>query len=209
MRAILEKRELTLRQRFESIYEKMSATRELLQRVEIELDQELPPEQVTRLRQRDRLRVGGCLQNAAQLSHETLGVAEGFEGIVTELENNRIDTEELTTRLGKNIASPLRVIAEEMLPDLQSSLKLLERSFVEGNPQMELRKQSIVQSDAILATMKQVLDRMLELESYNELVALLRSIVAEHEELQEQTKKERRQKLRDILREMTSSKDEA
>lgn len=199
LRAILEKRELTLRQRFEAIYEKMVATRELLQRVEVELAEDVEPEQAERLRQRDRLRVGGCLQNAAQLSHETLGVAEGFEGIVTELENNRIDTEELTMRLGKNIATPLRGIAEEMLPELQSSLKLLENSFADGKPQLSLQKQSIVQSDAILATMKQVLDRMLELESYNELVALLRSIVADQKELQDQTKQERRQKLRDIL----------
>ena len=199
LRAILEKRELTLRQRFESIYEKMVATRELLQRVEFELTEGVKPEETARTRQRDRLRVGGCLQNSAQLSHETLGVAEGFDGIVIELENNRIDTEELTVRLGKNIAAPLRVIAEEMLPDLQSSLKLLESSFADGQPQVALHTQSIVQSDAILARMKQVLDRMLELESYNELVALLRSIVDEQQELQDLTKKERRRKLRDIL----------
>ena len=199
LREILEKRELTLRQRFESIYEKMIATRELLQRVEIDLDENLEPEQIQRARQRDRLRVGGGLQNVAQLSHETLGVAEGFEGIVTELENNRIDTEELTSRLGNNIASPLRAIAEEMLPDLQSSLKLLEASFVDEKPSASLRKKAIVQSDAVIEAMKQVLDRMLELESYNELVALLRTIVAEQKELQKETKQQRRQKLRDIL----------
>ena len=199
LRALLEKRELTLRQRFEAIYEKMVASHELLQRIELEFSNQLDEEEARRLKQRDSLRVGGCLQNAAQLSYETLGVAEGFEGIIAELVNNRIDTEELKRRLGSNIAAPLRTIADEMLPDLQSSLKLLERAYDDSTPLESLHRQSVMQSDVIVATMKQVLDRMLELESYNELVALLRSIVSEQAELQEKTKQERRDRLRNIL----------
>ena len=40
---------------------------------------------------------------------------------------------------------------------------------------------------------------MLELESYNELVELLRDIVSEHQDLRDQTKAERRAKLRGLL----------
>ncbi|MCH8839563.1 MAG: hypothetical protein IH831_02580 [Planctomycetes bacterium] len=104
LRALLEKRELSLRQRFESIYEKMVGTRELLSRIEVEPDATAngsngaaaeDSNEVQRRRHRDSLRIGGCLQNAIQLSYETVGVAEGFEEIVAELVNNRVVTEEL------------------------------------------------------------------------------------------------------------------
>jgi len=42
---------------------------------------------------------------------------------------------------------------------------------------------------------------MLELESYNELVELLRGIVAEQKQLEEKTKQQRREKLRRLLEE--------
>jgi hypothetical protein len=49
--------------------------------------------------------------------------------------------------------------------------------------------------------MKRVLDRMLELESYNELVDLLRGIVTEQEALREETLRLQREKLRELLEE--------
>jgi len=55
------------------------------------------------------------------------------------------------------------------------------------------------QADLVLEAMKQVLDRMLELESYNELVELLRGIAADQQQIQEETKQMRREKLRSLL----------
>ncbi len=203
LRSLLEKRELTLRQRFESIFEKMVATRELLDRIEIGKYDSMLQAEAVRAIQRDRLRVGGCGQNAAQLSHETLSVAEGFEGIVTELVNNRIDTEELKQRLAVNIAEPLREISEDLLPSFEETTKLLETTYVDkpevNSGQQELYQRAVLESDEIVDSMKRVLDRMLELESYNELVALLRSIVGEQKQLHDQTKEKRRAKLLDIL----------
>jgi hypothetical protein len=47
--------------------------------------------------------------------------------------------------------------------------------------------------------MKAVLDRMLELEEYNELVELLRGIVKDQELLKERTQQEQRKKLKGLL----------
>ncbi|MCH8839564.1 MAG: hypothetical protein IH831_02585 [Planctomycetes bacterium] len=86
-----------------------------------------------------------------------------------------------------------------MLPELETRLQQLEKAFDESvEPDASLQKAKI-QSDIVVEAMKQVLDRMLELESYNELVELLRVIVAEQKQLGEQTKQERREKLRKIL----------
>ncbi len=199
LRALLEKRELSLRQRFEAIYEKMVGTRELLDRIETGAPTEVEEAERLRRRQRDHLRIGGCRQNATQLSYETLGVAEGFDEIVAELVNNRVDTEELKTRLEQGISEPLRQIGGELLPVLETRLQQLLQGFDESVEVDTRLQQAKVQADVVVEAMKQVLDRMLELESYNELVELLRGIVAEQKQLHEQTIQERREKLRSIL----------
>ena len=57
----------------------------------------------------------------------------------------------------------------------------------------------LVEDDTILVEMRKVRDQMLELESFNEAVDLLREILAEQRRITEQTKHERRQKMRRLL----------
>ena len=151
------------------------------------------------MRERDRLRIGGALQNVTQIAYETLGVSEGFEDIVEELINNRVVTEELKRRLIKGIAEPLREIGEKMLPTLEEKIQALQTAFTNQQSLEQAHRLTVVQGEAILEAMQQVMNRMLELESYNELVELLRGIVSEHGQLQEQTRAERRKKLRSLL----------
>jgi hypothetical protein len=47
--------------------------------------------------------------------------------------------------------------------------------------------------------MRQVLDRMLELETYNEVVALLRGIITDQEEVNRRTKERQKDRLRDLF----------
>ena len=190
LRALLEKKELALRQRFEAIHEKMTGTRELLDRIEKDTD---------RSQERDRLRLSGTLQNVVQLSYETLGVADGFEAIVGELINNRVDSEELTRRLQEGIADPLREIGSDLMPQLEKQLQELQAVVADKKPFQNPLAVAQAQGDQVLDAMKQVLDRMLELESYNELVELLRGIVADQQKVQQETKQKRRAKLRSLL----------
>lgn len=202
LRALLEKKELALRQRFESIYEKMTGTRELLDRIDAKPNDNNNPEDDSnqeRLRERDRLRVSGALQNVVQLSHETLGVADGIEDIVGELVNNRVDSEELTERLQQGIANPLREIGAQLMPRLEAEMQALQTAMRDQQSPREPLSVSKVRGDEVLDAMKRVLDRMLELESYNELVELLRGIIADQQQLQEETKQQRRAKLRSLL----------
>jgi hypothetical protein len=201
LRALLEKKELALRQRFESIFEKMTATRELLDRIDQQTTKpESPTEaEAKRLQERDRLRISGALQNVIQFSYETLGVADGFEDIVGELVNNRVDSEELVERLQVGIAAPLREIGSELMPQLENQLQQLEATAGKQAALQTPLAQARAQGDVVLDAMQQVLDRMLELESYNELVELLRGIVADQQKVQEQTKQKRHEKLRSLL----------
>ncbi len=203
LRALLEKRELGLRQRFEAIYEKMLDTRELLARIaeESQVEPAEPPtaEIVTQQQERYKLRLSSVQQSVVQLSYETLGVAESFEEIVIELENNRIDTKELTERLQAGIADPLRTVSTEEMPALGNqvqAISALESHLASTRADMTT---ALVHADDISSQLKAVLDRMLELESYNELVDLLRGILDEQKQLTEETRARRREKLRSLL----------
>ena len=206
LRAILEKRELGLRQRFESTHERMIGIRELLDRIGVDRPQDAAAadrqaEVGDVGTERDRLRVAGALQAVTQLAQETEGIALGFERIVAELVNNRVDTEELKQRLEVGIAAPLRVISAELMPAAEASYQALEKTIADGGNADLLLRTARGRSDEVLRIMRQVLNRMLELESYNELVALLREIIQEQQDLTERTRQFQAEKLRSLLEE--------
>ncbi len=136
------------------------------------------------------------------MAFETSGVADGFDDILAELVNNRVDTQELHERLEQGIAAPLHEIGGKLLPNLEERLAAAQTALEAKTagaeqPLAAARSQAAEISEA----MKRVLDRMLELESYNELVELLRGIVGDHSQLKERTQEEQKEKLKSLLEE--------
>jgi hypothetical protein len=221
LRAILESRELVLRQRFETIIADVTETRDSILRVRFETPEEAAAETdendgsepgdterapsdsgetaEERLAGLNALRVQRALQNSRKSAHETRATADSFDDIRLQLVNNRIDTEELNQRLEEGIADPLRNVSDEMFPELERRLQRLLETLADDEAGTENRRAAIEQSNLVLARLKLVLDRMLELENFNEVIELLRSIIREQEQLREQTEKRHKQQLRDLL----------
>jgi len=145
------------------------------------------------------LRVQRAVQNSRKNAQETLGVAESIDDIRKQLVHNRIDTEELKLRLESGIARPLHRIAEEMFPELQQRLDRLQEAL--GDPQRGpgLRDHAQRQAGDILLAMQQVLERMIELEDFNEAVEMLRTIIKLQDNLHQQTKQRHKQRIRDLI----------
>jgi len=161
----------------------------------------LPADSPQRAASLRNLRVERAMQNARKNAHETLGIAESFEDIRLQLINNRIDTEELLDRLQNGIAQPMLRIAGQQFPELERRLEGLRAALDDIKLAERRREQVGAQLDAILVAMKQVLQRMLELENFNEAVELLRDIIRQQEHLDQQTKQRHKQRLRDLLKE--------
>lgn len=225
LRAMLEARELVLRQRFEVIIQEVTETRDLLLRIDFgtpdaegktaeapdpgriedgsepgdepgDEPEQFSPERQSALRV---LRVQRALTNASKNAHETQGVADAFDDIRLQLVNNRIDTEELIRRLEEGIANPLHRIAQEMFPVLQLRLEQLQEKLDDEGLGPEQRDLARRQADAILLEMRKVLDRMIELEDFNQAVELLRTIIKLQEALGDQTKQRHKQRIRELL----------
>ena len=224
LRAMLEARELVLRQRFEAIIEEMTETRNLLLRMDFtepaaKKDDKKAAEKkaagaepgdapaaVEPLSPEERLvrqteRVLQALQNCRKNAQETAGVTESIEDIRQQLTNNRIDTEELRSRLGAGIAEPLHHIDDDMFPELERRLERLQAAAGDLKLGPDRRDAARRQADDVLLAMRSVLSRMVELEDFNELVERLRTIVQLQEQIEKQTKERQKQQRRDLLEE--------
>ena len=196
LRTMLESRELVLRQRFERIIEEVTETRDSL----AQIDFDTPAAGEKKVPATRTLRVERALQNSRKNARETLGVAEAFADVREELINNRIDTEELKIRLQEGIADPLRRIAEKMFPELDRRLDrlLLSKTLADPGAGRQSRDHAAAQVDGILLAMQNVLNRMLELEDFNEAVELLRAIIEAQGTLSEQIEQRKEQEGRKL-----------
>jgi hypothetical protein len=128
-----------------------------------------------------------CGDAASRAAGETGEIAEAFRFIRLELANNGLLTAEGDTRLEGQIAVPLSELAETELPTLARGCREGERSVALG------------QADAALARMRELLARMLESESYHELVERLRGVIKLQESIRSDTLQEQKRRGREAL----------
>ncbi len=208
LRSILEARELMLRRRFETIIAEFTDTRNLLAALQLsnasakpledaapEAAAELPPEPTLPA----SVPVARVTQNVERSAHETREVSDAFQGIREEMVNNRVDTEELRIRLKEGIADPLAKLVDVRFAALQAELGQLADQLSDADAAAATRTRAVGDMDAILVEMRQVLDKMLELETFNEVLDILREIIAEQEQVTTETKDQQKSKVRDLL----------
>ena len=220
--ALLEARELGLRKRLEQVIDESRETRDSLARVETRplgpataedpTGEETDDDVVERVAsgqdvtQQDRaralrlLRVQRAKQQVDRSAAEVLGIAMSFEDIRLELINNRVDSAERQNRIERDIASPLRRLAEQEITQLSERLKRLEQQL--ANPQQAevLKRAAIEELDQVILALERVLEKMLDLETFSELIDLVNSLIRDQEALLEQTKKERKKRALELLK---------
>jgi hypothetical protein len=220
--ALLEARELGLRRRFEQIISDFRETRDSLSRVQFRAadlpggvgetrDAELetndgreteddPARLAARARALRLLRVQRAAQQSQRASQEVIGVALSFDDVREELINNRVDSADRQRRLKFDISEPLKGIGNKMFPDLVSSLNDLEQRIDNVDEGAAFVSIAVRRADELLVAMERVLQKMLDLESYNELVDLVRSMIREQDVLIEETKKQQKKRALDLLK---------
>jgi len=150
-----------------------------------------------RLRRLQALRVQSAIQLARKQANELEGLASAFRSIREELINNRVDTPERESRLEQKIAVPLDVVAKQMCPQLDRRLVDLE-ALLTTPEEIGASETALTQAEDTLLEMERILQQMLDLETYNELVELLRTLIEEEEKLTEETKRQRKKQLLDL-----------
>jgi hypothetical protein len=154
------------------------------------------------------LRAQRALLQSQKSAQESLGVADSFADIRAELENNRVDTEDRKERLQVKIADPLRATVSEQFPVWDKQLEqiiaqLSNRGAADPSVEdAELVKQTeltLQQADKILLAFDAILQNMLDIESYNELLDIVRGLIEDQERLMNETKKQQKKQVLDLL----------
>jgi len=227
--AMLESREIGLRRRFEQIIDEMTQARDFLKRVESPVDgrgsepgdtpagggepddEKMDEEKAAQRSQSLRLlSTQQALQQTRKSAQELLGVAASFHDIREELINNRVDTEDRKTRLKELIADPMQLVGEVMFPELERRADRLEKVLLEDLNAKRYDVESggeeatgaVQQADDILAEMQEILQQMLHLETYNELLDIVRQIAKDQEGLIDDTTEEEKKGKKNLLRDL-------
>lgn len=174
LQAMLEARETLLRRRFETVLADLAQARERLATA-------TAPEPA------DCRRLGDA---AARAAGETADIAAAFRLVQLEFANNRLLTPEIDARLIGQIAEPLAAVAAGELADLE------RRGRAAGAADAPAL---VAAADRALERLRAVLDRMLELESFNEVLERLRGVIGAQEELRRETLERQKRRGREAL----------
>ena len=178
--AMLEAREIILRRRYESCVADLTQARDGFASPVRDGAVDGGP---------DPAEAAGRLGDAtARAAGETAELAEAFRGIRLEFDNNQLITPELETRLIAQIADPLAELAARDLPALAAACRA-------GASRQDL----VRRADEVLARMRAVLDKMMELESFNEVVELLRGMIRTQEQIRAETLEQQKRRAREAL----------
>jgi hypothetical protein len=208
--ALLEARELDLRRRFEQMITEMIDMRDSLVRVQKPIGSGNDPGDIAVNEPGDEepsidwkrlatLLVQRAGQHCERAIEEVRGVALSFDDISEELTNNRIDSQERKQRLEQDISTPLKHVADTMLPELGRSLDALEAAVAKDDYASQAERATL-QADDVVQELEKVLEKMLDLETYNELLEIVRSLIDEQDSLSERTKKLQKQQALELLK---------
>jgi hypothetical protein len=182
--AMLEAREIILRRRFESTVADLVQSRDRLATPGANAASAADPDRDSG----EGDDVARLLEASTRAAGETGELAAAFRLIRDELANNALLSPELENRLVSQIADPLARIAAADLPGVAAACR-----------RRAPREEIVRATDAVLARMRAVLDRMMELESFNEVVDLLRGLIRTQEEIRAETLRRQKQRAREAL----------
>ena len=207
LRAELESREKILRRRMETIFSEAQRMEDSLARLDsgpADTDSLSGDSAIDRRDSIRMVRIESALESADRMRHETENVALEFERILTELRNNRVAfLNELEQRIGGRIIDPLQRIALESFPELEQSLQLVRGEIIDADSFSTPLAAARGDVRLILQQMQQVLENMLKLQRFNEVLADLRKIIDAQQRVSQQTLEQRKrleQRLKDQLK---------
>ena len=178
--AMLEAREVILRRRFESLIADFQQKR----------DQMVTDASTTKAS--DEPTISRLAEATSRADGETSEIAASFRNIADELLNNGLLTEPLEERLLNQIAAPLEQI-------ISGPIEQLRLAVYDSNQPADINR-LIKMTDICLNRMRSVLDKMIELETYNEVVDTLRSLIEQQQSIRGETSKQQKQRARDLLK---------
>lgn len=172
-------------------------------------------ENAGRQRQIVRLRTQQIGLQAVKTGEELQGIATSLDDLLEEMANNRVDSVDRSARIGGGVRDPLRAIVAGDLAKLQSQIGQIERRIAGGDGKLasedstanDVNKpevtadviEAVKTAEDVLLQLTAVLEKMLDLESFNEILDMVRELIESQDGLIEETKKEQKARVLDLF----------
>ena len=189
--AILRSKELNLRQRFESIVEEVTATRddirEQRQRERDASAMEDSPER-TRLLQTISAGIDRDLLAVRKNASEAAAIFELFGDLRAEMVNNRVETRDLLDRIDRGVLTPLDRVLADSMPRVDRSVVAARDAIRSRGEVAETLAVADRELSRLVDRLAAILAEMQRRQSYNELIEELQELTRRYEKLTEETK---------------------
>ena len=203
--SILHQRELNLRRRFEQIISELKDSRKdvLLHRTRLQemarLQKATDESDAEKKIREIEIAVIACaersLHGLRKNENETTAISESFGDIREELVNNDVATPLMLERIDDRIVNPLRAITSNDYPRVDEALGLFKFANDNGQDPTEAIDESAELLSELIESMERILLEMRKLESFQEIVELLKAIQESEQKLLEKTKSEQKKEL--------------
>ncbi|MAI32963.1 MAG: polyketide synthase [Planctomycetaceae bacterium TMED240] len=201
--ALLERRELGLRSRLEQTINEMTSLRQtldLLRRTGFEVPENASDEATTRSEQVRRLRTQQSGLQANKTSEELLGIALSLDDILLEMRNNRVDSVDRSQRIATGVRDPINVTVNGSLAKLRTQIKAIETMISDPEQGIARTAEAVSTAEDVILQLNAILEKMLDLETYNEVLDLVRQLMDDQADLTDDTKKERKKQVLDLFK---------
>lgn len=197
--SLLYQRELNLRRRFEQIIAEVKQTRAdlILHRSKADGVAKASAEEKAKSSEISNAVIASVIRSLHAIrknSTETISVEESFQDIREELINNAVHTPQMLERIDEKIVKPLHSINTGDYPAVDESLGALKLLLDDSRDPLPGLDESIAQIGAMLDQMDTILKEMQRLETFQEAIELLKSIIDQQQQLEDRTKSERKKR---------------
>ncbi len=201
--ALLERRELGLRGRLEQTIDETRSLRDtldVLRRVGFAEAEQADPAENTRQEQVRRLRVQQSGLQATKTSEELSGIAASLDDLLAEMINNRVDSVDRRERIGQGVRDPLLAVVNGPLAKLRDQIQAIDQ--VVGQPSVAAQRtaEAVQTAEEVLLQLTAVLEKMLDLESYNEILEMVRELIEDQNQLLKDTKDEQKKRVLEMFK---------
>ena len=207
-------RELNLRQRFEQILIEVQRTqtdltvarKTVVELLELRGKPGKPPAKAGEKDQKRGQQLELLDQNSATAAerglygirknhNETQAIGQSLGDIREEMINNGVDTPKSLERMDAKLLRPLKGINDIDFPDVDQRLGLFRLALQEQTDPLNRLDESLVALDRLKRKLELVLTEMRKLETYKELLEILKAIKSQQEDLKKRTETENKRSI--------------
>lgn len=203
--ALLERRELGLRGRLEQTIDETRSLRDtldVLRRVGFSEAESASDDEAEKTRQEQirRLRVQQSGLQATKTSEELAGVAASLDDLLEEMINNRVDSVDRRERIGQGVRDPLLSIISGPLQKLRDQIQGIDKVINQPIVAADRTGEAVQTAEEVLLQLTAVLEKMLDLESFNEILDMVRELIEDQNQLLDDTKQEQKKRVLDLFK---------